>query len=276
MWCKSAVSFSCGFLVAACRIRSTACDTLSRPCVRYVLWSCEFPLVEALPSSSSAGAVAPLFAAFIGVGSEEARPAGAGLRPPLKRYVRFSRIPLSRRRLHEDRWRNQRVDPSQPVGKFSCMSGYFTHGTVHLSALAHLILRRPPSTRLPPPDGHAAFTAPGTIRPSGRALRSRMPRRHPRTRRGLPPQSSIPSANTLVRWVDEIAFASVVQARAPPLADRFVMGSPPPTARFSANPSDPTSPWQPSITSPVPAMRPARHSLDTAPLIRGPEGLQPS
>ena len=28
MWCKSAVSFSCGFLVAACRIRSTACDTL--------------------------------------------------------------------------------------------------------------------------------------------------------------------------------------------------------------------------------------------------------
>ena len=33
------------------------------------------------------------------VGSEEARPAGAGLRPPLKRYVRFSRIPLSRRRL---------------------------------------------------------------------------------------------------------------------------------------------------------------------------------
>ena len=32
------------------------------------------------------------------VGSEEARPAGAGLRPPLKRYVQFSRIPLSRRR----------------------------------------------------------------------------------------------------------------------------------------------------------------------------------
>ena len=66
MWCKSAVSFSCGFLVAACRIRSTACDTLSRPCVRCVLWPREFPLVEALPSGGSAGALAPLFAAFTG------------------------------------------------------------------------------------------------------------------------------------------------------------------------------------------------------------------
>ena len=40
----------------------------------------------------------PASPGFSGVGSEEARPAGAGLRPPLKRYVRFSRIPLSRRR----------------------------------------------------------------------------------------------------------------------------------------------------------------------------------
>ena len=38
------------------------------------------------------------FAGEPAVGSEEARPAGAGLRPPLKRYVQFSRIPLSRRR----------------------------------------------------------------------------------------------------------------------------------------------------------------------------------
>ena len=37
-----------------------------RASVRYVLWSCEFPLVEALPSGSSAGAFAPLFAAYIG------------------------------------------------------------------------------------------------------------------------------------------------------------------------------------------------------------------
>ena len=38
----------------------------SRPCVRCVLWSREFPLVEALPSGDSAGACAPLFAAFNG------------------------------------------------------------------------------------------------------------------------------------------------------------------------------------------------------------------
>ena len=66
MWCRSAVSFSRGFLVAACRIRSTAWDTPSRPCVRSVLWSREFPLVEALPSGDSAGVCAPLFAAFNG------------------------------------------------------------------------------------------------------------------------------------------------------------------------------------------------------------------
>src|SRR5215472_6425377 len=35
----------------------------------------------------------------------------------------------------------------------------------------------------------------------------------------------VPSANTLVRWVDENAFASIVQARPdPPLADRFILG----------------------------------------------------
>ena len=52
--------------VAACRIRSTAWDTPSRPCVRCVLWSRRFPLVEALPSGDSAGVCAPLFAAFTG------------------------------------------------------------------------------------------------------------------------------------------------------------------------------------------------------------------
>ena len=165
MWCKSAVSFSCGFLVAACRIRSTACDTPTRPCVRYVLWSCEFPLVEALPSGNSAGAFAPLFAAFIGVGSEEARPAGAGLRPPLKRYVRFSRIPLSRRRLRVMRtdggikeWNPPPARRVQPVGKSprSLMLGYFTHGTVHLSALAHLtVLSGPDRLRRPPSPTHS-------------------------------------------------------------------------------------------------------------------------
>src|SRR5215472_3624310 len=36
---------------------------------------------------------------------------------------------------------------------------------------------------------------------------------------------TVPSANTLVRWVNENAFASIVQARpVPPLADRFLVG----------------------------------------------------
>ena len=65
-WCRSAVSFSRGFLVAACRIRSAACVTLSRLCVRRVLSLRGFPLVEALPSTDSAGARAPLFARFDG------------------------------------------------------------------------------------------------------------------------------------------------------------------------------------------------------------------
>ena len=64
-WCRSAVRRSFGFLVAACRIRSAACDTLARPCVRRVLWLPGFPLAAALLSSDSAGAGAPLFAPFI-------------------------------------------------------------------------------------------------------------------------------------------------------------------------------------------------------------------
>ena len=64
-WCRSAVRRSFEFLVAACRIRSAACDTLARPCVRRVLWLPGFPLAAALLSRDSAGAGAPLFAPFI-------------------------------------------------------------------------------------------------------------------------------------------------------------------------------------------------------------------
>ncbi len=36
---------------------------------------------------------------------------------------------------------------------------------------------------------------------------------------------TVPSANTLVRWVNENAFVSIVQTRpCPPLADRFIIG----------------------------------------------------
>ena len=68
--CRSAVSFSFGFLVAVCRIRSAACDTRARPCVRCVLWRRGFPLVPALPSFDSAGTEVPLFAALIGTMAE--------------------------------------------------------------------------------------------------------------------------------------------------------------------------------------------------------------
>jgi hypothetical protein len=54
-----------------------------------------FPLVPALGSTHSAAGDPALFAGFIAVGSEEAR-SRAGLRPPLKLHVRFSRMQLSR------------------------------------------------------------------------------------------------------------------------------------------------------------------------------------
>ena len=58
------MSFSFGFLVAACRIRSAACDMRTRPRVRCMLWLRGFPLVSALRSIDSAGTGVPLFADF--------------------------------------------------------------------------------------------------------------------------------------------------------------------------------------------------------------------
>ena len=59
MWWRSAVNFSFFLCLAACRTRSSACDTRSRPCVRCVLCWLAFPLAPALGSTGSA-AVAPL------------------------------------------------------------------------------------------------------------------------------------------------------------------------------------------------------------------------
>ena len=59
---------------------------------------------------------------------------------------------------------------------------------------------------------------------------------------------TVPSANTLIRWVDENAFASIVQARPCPTFGRPVHHGVAPsiTARyFSANLSDSTSRWTP-------------------------------
>src|SRR5437667_5041237 len=85
MWCRSAVSFSFLFLVTAPRMRSCACDTASRLCVRTVLCNSAFLSVPLLPSTSSAAGCPALFAGFAGTISESDFFApfiiGYGLRP---------------------------------------------------------------------------------------------------------------------------------------------------------------------------------------------------
>src|SRR5262249_19346040 len=74
-----------------------------------------FSLVHALPSPTSAEDKSSLFGWFIGVGSEVAH-SRASHRPPLKPYVRFSRIRLSRRlTLRECQRRNQSNQVHQPI-----------------------------------------------------------------------------------------------------------------------------------------------------------------
>ena len=53
-WWRSAVNFSFFLCLAACRMRSSACDTLSRSCARRVLCWPAFPLAPALGSTGSA------------------------------------------------------------------------------------------------------------------------------------------------------------------------------------------------------------------------------
>lgn len=73
---------------------------------------------------------------------------------------------------------------------------------------------------------------------------------------------TVPSAHTLVRWEDENAFASIVQARPDPIFGRPVHQrvAPSITARyFSSCPSDSTSQWTPCPPAASSANRPARH-----------------
>src|SRR3954467_3998151 len=85
MWCRSAVSFSSLPLVTAPRMRSCACDTASRLCVRTVLCNSAFLSVPLLPSTGSAAGGPALFAGFAGIISESDFFApfiiGDGLRP---------------------------------------------------------------------------------------------------------------------------------------------------------------------------------------------------
>src|SRR6266851_1402214 len=64
MWWSSAVNLSFFLCLAACRMRSSACDTLARSCARYVLCRLAFPLVPVLGSASSAADCSALFVGF--------------------------------------------------------------------------------------------------------------------------------------------------------------------------------------------------------------------
>src|SRR5712672_2538783 len=52
-WCRSEVNLSFFPCLAACRTRSSACDTLARSCARRVLCWPAFPLVSVLGSPGS-------------------------------------------------------------------------------------------------------------------------------------------------------------------------------------------------------------------------------
>ena len=93
---------------------------------------------------------------------------------------------------------------------------------------------------------------------------------------------TVPSAHTLMRWVDGNAFAPIVRARPCPIFGRPVHHgiAPSITARYcSSYPSDSTSRWTPC---PPPRNQHATASealpplLDTVLSIRAPEGLEPS
>ena len=70
MWWKSAVNFSFFLSFATFRMRSSACDTLTRLCARHVLCRSAFPLVPALGSTSSAAGCTALFAGFAATTAE--------------------------------------------------------------------------------------------------------------------------------------------------------------------------------------------------------------
>jgi hypothetical protein len=92
----------------------------------------------------------------------------------------------------------------------------------------------------------------------------------------------VPSANTLVRWEDENAFASVVQARPCPTFGRPVhLRGGPHRLRPGTSPHAlriPSCDGHPALrgTAISPASEVLRPLLDIAPLIRAPEGLEPS
>ena len=127
-----------------------------------------------------------------------------------------------------------------------------------------IVNRLPRITRPPIPRSHGFHRASGTIRLSdyspGIASHFASAYRVPYSGATRKPCKSswghtpifhtVPPANTLVRWVDESAFASIVQTRPCPTFGRPVRHrmAPLTTARyFSSNPSDSTSRWTPCL-----------------------------
>jgi hypothetical protein len=111
-WWKSAVNLSFFLSLATFRMRSSACDTFARLCVRCVLCWPAFPLVPVLGYTGSAAGCSALFASFaatmtesdfswpciIGYGSSPSRygpphPAPTTRRRPATRYPSFRRDP---------------------------------------------------------------------------------------------------------------------------------------------------------------------------------------
>src|SRR5215472_883770 len=84
IWWKSAVNLSFFLSFATCRMRSSACDTLTRLCARRVLCWPAFPLASVLGSTGSAADRSALFASFAATMAESDFP-----RPPLPRFHHF-------------------------------------------------------------------------------------------------------------------------------------------------------------------------------------------
>ena len=142
------MSFSFLFLVTASRMRSCACDTASRLCVRTVLCSSAFLLVPPLPSTSSAAAMCRFVRRLLryyraSLTSPAPFIIGDGLRPsrcgpgerPRRAVTEISRFP--RRRLYcacrgskdDAGWRGSRDDGPAPVA--FCLPRRHRHPGLH-------------------------------------------------------------------------------------------------------------------------------------------------
>ena len=197
------------------------------------------------------------FPDLTGVGSEEA-PRGAGLRPPLKRLVRFSRKPLSQRCLIEGSrkeparsicppvsgpsslppdWASERVSSGHDVRVFHStnLSASWTLLTPSPSRTDHLCQPTSPAhpaaaravTRLSPGLKYYSVVRLLAVHPFPlrlSAYRGRYPganREHDEPSWGhVQIFRTVPLANTLVRRVGKNAFAAIVPARPCPVFGR--------------------------------------------------------